>query len=156
MASTHMLWPGYELNVDQQSEMVWTDLPQSDEHWTFVDAEGHGHFWQRGASKRDDHYPTLRWIVEPCTMGHDDCDGEGHYECVICGEEIRPGTRPADPIRIDGLRSITLTVTEPGRIRVYALTDDLWATLDAGVREAVDALLPDENIVDMRLTGPSR
>ncbi len=146
---SHLLWPGYELKIDQQSELVWTDLPAADERWTFVDQQGHGHFWKDG-------YPTLTWVSEPCTMGHDDCDAEGHYECKACSEAIRPGTRQADPIRVNGMRSIELTVTEPNRTRRYALTDDLWSALDEAVRQAVDALLPDENMVDMRLTGPPR
>lgn len=148
MQTSTLIWPGFELEIDRPGEFVYSDLPAADERWTFVDQEGHGHFW------KDKGYPTLTWVVEPCTMGHDDCDGEGHYECSICGEEIRPGTRTADPIWIAGAVSYTLKVMGDGMVRTYALTEREVSALTDAVSSSVEGLLADSHLVEVERTGP--
>lgn len=150
MATSTVTWLGYEVEIDRPGEFAHTDMPAADERWTYVDQEGHGHFW------KDKGYPTLVWRPEPCTMGHDDCDAEGQYECRICGEEIRPGTRRADPIWIAGPVSITLRVRDTSTVRTYRLSEDQWAALQGVVADAVQSTLRDEDLVEVYQFGPHR
>ena len=82
-------------------------LPEPDPDWTFTDAAGHAHYY-------DDGYPTLeRVVVETwwCVDCHDHHDDEA-MACPICGEHIRPGTRPPSPFPkyIPGLETWTVEV----------------------------------------------
>lgn len=148
MPSTELLWPGYLLEVDRPGEFVHTNMPEADPAWTFVDSEGHGHFWKNKG------YPTLRWISEPCTMGHDDCDAEGHYECAVCGEEIQPGSRTAQPIWIPGFVTYTLTTNDNVMERTWRFGEDQWTALNDAVRQAIDETLAAADLVSMRQVGP--
>ncbi len=72
--------------------------PRPDPSWSFTDTQGHDHHW-------DDGYPTLTWVQdqEDYTVVEDgeleSYPGWGHYECSICGEEIRPAQRGPSPFR---------------------------------------------------------
>jgi len=65
---------------------VSSALPRPDKKWTYTDRQGHRHHW-------DDGYPTLVVVTEEsywCEDCHDE-HTDSHYECPLCGEEIRPG-----------------------------------------------------------------
>ena len=84
------------LSVENDVSTAWTDLPEPDPRWTFVDAAGHFH-----ARDAEGELPTLVSKAE-----HVDCDGscggqcrgEGftsvRWHCPLCGEEVVPGTVP--------------------------------------------------------------
>jgi hypothetical protein len=129
MARTATPFMPFEFNVTTGGQMVESGGVEADPSWRHVDSNGHGHFYQ----SRKDPFPTLRWVSEPCTMGHgEDCDAEGHYECTLCGEEIRPGERLAQPVWIDGPDTYRLTVvTDDGQRVTYEFGESHWATLCA-------------------------
>lgn len=88
---THI--PPWTITINQDQIPVYSNSPTPDKTWTFIDAAGHGHFY--GSYALRGKYPTLVWVAEGCDMGHDeDCEGEGHWECPHCGEEIVPGLNP--------------------------------------------------------------
>lgn len=84
------------LSVENESDTAWTDLPEPDPRWTFVDAAGHFH-----ARDAEGGLPTLEIVSE-----HVDCDGScggqcrgegytvGRAFCRICREEVVPGSIP--------------------------------------------------------------
>ena len=82
--------------------------PMADESWRFADSHGHEHHY---SDERGDHYPTLRrvfqepWYCHDCAEVHEDM--LDHYECLLCGEVIQPGSRePQNPERLM-LRSVS-------------------------------------------------
>jgi hypothetical protein len=131
--------PGFELDVESGGQMVESVGVEPRPTWHFVDSNGHGHFYQ----DRDEPYPTLRWVSEPCMMGHGDgCEGEGHYECKLCGEEIQPATQMAQPVWIDGPDAYRLTVVDAGGQRItYAFGEVQWKQLHAALLDAVQGTL---------------
>jgi hypothetical protein len=84
------------LSIEDDAQTAQTDAPSPDPRWTFVDSAGHFH-----ARDSKGGLPTL--VSKP---EHVDCDGscggvcggEGYTVvrccCVICGEEVVPGTVP--------------------------------------------------------------
>lgn len=147
--TTTSLWPGIEMEFEQGGEWITSDSLVADEMWRHVDSNGHGHFWDGG-------FPTLTWIAEPCTMGHgDDCTAEGHYECTICGETIRPGTRPAEPVWVPGVSRYTMTVHDAGRTDRYVFGGDEMERLNEAVREVVRTVLVDR-LVETTIVAASR
>ena len=134
--------PGFDLEVQSGGEMIQPDLGavEADPAWRYVDRNGHGHFFQDGQER----YPTLTWVSEPCTMGHgDDCDAEGHYECGLCQEEVRPGTRPAQAFWVDGPNTYRLTVAVGGQLVTYAFGEDQWTQLQTKLVDTVHSSLGD-------------
>lgn len=150
MNETTAMWPGFELNIARDVQFVEPGGNELNPEWKHVDCNGHGHFV---SLDKDDRLPTLVWISEPCTMGHDDCDAEGHYECRTCGEEIRPGTRPAAPLRIEGPTVYTLTVHQPGLRTTYRFGQQEWDALQDAIASDVRSTLADF-LVEMQQTGP--
>lgn len=140
MTNTQILWPGYELTVENDGQWVHTDMPGPDPDWRFVDAQGHGHFYK----DKDGAYPTLTWVSVPCTMGHgDDCDAEGWYECRLCAERIQPGTKAQPPAWVSGVITYRLRVADGGRWTSYVFGGQQWDAVQVAVRQAVSATLGD-------------
>lgn len=139
MNSAFALGP-YTLSMDVKSQVVQS-ISEPDPTWQYVDLAGHGHFY----SASGERYPTLRWVSEPCTMGHgDDCDGEGHHECRACGEHIVPGSRMGTPQEIETGRTYTLTGPEGSRRLTHDEFNEianLVADSQAAVQERCSALL---------------
>jgi hypothetical protein len=109
----------WTIEVCREMHEVYSNSPTPAKDWRFIDAAGHGHFWQDG-------YPTLRWASVPCTMGHgDDCDAEGWWECRLCAEHISPGMKPPSmfPKMIAGLTTASLFYDDGERRDEYAITD---------------------------------
>lgn len=119
----------FEFSLESGGQMVDTGGVEPDPTWRHMDSHGHGHFYQ----DRDQPYPTLRWVSEPCTMGHGDrCEAEGHYECPLCGEEIRPGERLAQPTWVDGPDTYRLTInTSDGHRVTYEFGETHYEQLSA-------------------------
>lgn len=127
-----------ELSVHQDHQTVTSDLPEPDPEWRFVDAAGHGHF------RSDDGYPTLEWVTLPCTMGHDDCDAEGSYRCLLCDEEIRPATRRVSPVTIPGIKTFTLKIHDAnGGHSTYVFDEEQWQKAEAAATAAIKETLKD-------------
>jgi hypothetical protein len=83
------------LTIEQNNEVMWSNLPRANPSWSYTDRQGHKHAYVEDG----DRYTTSTLDVE---YEHIDCDGscgdsgcEGydipHYSCRICGEEITPG-----------------------------------------------------------------
>jgi hypothetical protein len=89
---------GRVLSATCEQIEVTSNLPRPDKHWTFTDAQGHEHFWSEG-------WPSLRWVVDQedyviIEDGYpEEYPGSGHYECILCGEEISPGMTGPSPFR---------------------------------------------------------
>lgn len=149
-------WPGVEVTVENTDELVHPGGSELNPEWKYVDQQGHGHFVV-DTKDRDGRLPTLTWVSEPCTYGHDDCDAEGHYECATCGEEVQPGTRDARPFLVRGARTYTLTTLDDGRRTTYRFGQDGWDALQDAIAEAVRAsLAPLAWSADVEQVGPSR
>lgn len=137
MTSSRVVWPGFELEVEEQGQWVEVGMVL-DPDWRHVDAAGHGHFYDSTAKG----YPTLRWVSQPCTMGHgDDCEAEGYYECSTCAEQVAPGTRWGGQTYIPGLVTYRLTVHGDGIKSTYVFGRQQWEAVDAAVRDAVQDVL---------------
>lgn len=103
-----------------------------------MDENGHGHF----VASHGDRLPTLRWVSEPCTMGHGpDCNSEGHYECRLCGVEVTPGKRPQKSFWLQTHRSYRLTVHDVRQVVTYEFDSDDWGRLNEAVRKTVAKVL---------------
>lgn len=95
-----------ELRFKTEMVDVTSNLPKPDKNWRFTDTQGHEHAWSSDA-----FYPTLRLVVDQtywcldCNDKHD----EDHFECVVCGEVVKPGMLP--PSR--------WTEYEPGRRQAF-------------------------------------
>jgi hypothetical protein len=93
--------PAGTLRMERTYTEVNVEGLVADEKWRFTDSNGHEHAY---GETRGDRYPTLRYVVDEwCYRDHglyggSDPDGHpaaGHYECLQCGETIRPGSREA-------------------------------------------------------------
>jgi hypothetical protein len=67
-----------------------------DRAWRYVDKAGHVHEWVEPPSwhRQDGWFLTIHYVPgEPywCADCNDEHEGEGHYECLACGEVINPG-----------------------------------------------------------------
>lgn len=95
--SAEYRWQGRTLRVETDMVEITSGLPRPDQSWTYTDRQGHEHFWRDG-------WPTLRWVEDEPTA---DDDGDGHWECAACGEQIEPGIAPAGAVRefVPGLTS---------------------------------------------------
>jgi hypothetical protein len=62
-----------------------TPMSEPDPAWRFTDSHGHEHAWV------NEEVPTLRTIVD--YEGGDEFPSVWHYECVLCGDTVRPGLR---------------------------------------------------------------
>lgn len=91
-----------------------TSMHRPDPDWEYTDKRGHVHRWYEytGLSviaaisytpMRQYMLPTLVYIQD--SPGDDEYPATGHYECIRCGEVVRPG-RTADTTRqfVPGLR----------------------------------------------------
>lgn len=89
-------------------EQDWIDATsefENDPDWVYVDSHGHHHRWMTGPDsdlpltkpqQQDSTVPFLRFVVDTEPHWCELCDGDyqpGHYECVICGDEVTPGHR---------------------------------------------------------------
>lgn len=106
----------WALELQQTLITYETDHPDADPHWRHTDGAGHPHHYERAGEP----YPTLRYVIDAEHW----CDGvsegweehdphmhvdESHYECLICGEHIKPGQRPPGHRSIPGTTSVELT-----------------------------------------------
>lgn len=83
-----------------------------DPNWVFVDSYGHEHRWEH-ADRRDlsrpEALPTLNrsYVHIDCdgTCGNWDCDGydDPVWHCILCGDEVTPGTIPDYQARNRGI-----------------------------------------------------
>ena len=97
------------VDVSQDAETVYSITPVADKTWTFIDSNGHGHYW-------DDGYPTLEWTVTSsywCSDCHDEHE-EGEYRCRICGVPVSPGTASPRPVVVKGARHLDLVLAGEG------------------------------------------
>lgn len=135
---TIRFWPGMELTIDQQNQVVESNRPVPDPSWRYVDQHGHGHFYDEKARE----FPTLEWVVLPCTMGHgDECTSEGYYKCPLCDEEISPGTVMPRPQIIQGPVTYTLAVEDARGTTTYRFGPEQWSAVQSAVeREVTDVL----------------
>lgn len=155
-----------QFSVEQDFQQFTTDSPSPDESWTFTDAAGHEHHYDHG-------YPTLAWVVEErhwCdgTEGIYNHDGHwvddvAHWECMICGEVIKPRLHPpgrvitipgmktasASGYRSDGSRITCGWMTED---EVEALTELMKAEDNEGIQRWLDEY-PDDKIVSIEYFG---
>jgi hypothetical protein len=77
---------GWSIEAWTEQIEVTSSLPRPDPGWRHTDAHGHEHRY-----KSD----TLRWVQdEPDWIDVDgeEYPGDGHYECIQCGEHIQPGS----------------------------------------------------------------
>ncbi len=138
-----MYWPGFQLETQDNGELIRSDMPVADEGWAYVDKEGHGHFWKNG-------YPTLKKVYSGCDMGHgDDCKGALSYECPTCGERITPDTRIEADRWVPGPITYTLSMTGP-ITKVWRFGEDRWRTLNDMMQAAIEDALQDENLIETR------
>lgn len=144
------VWPGlFNLTVENHGQWVHTDMPEADPDWRAVDSNGHGHFYAASGEQR---YPTLTWIVEPCPYeDHDDCTLEGHYECLICGETVHPGTRTQQDFWVEGHTTYHLTASDGrGTTSEYDFGKRQWDELQEAIAELIsDRLAPFRTSVTM-------
>ena len=111
MINTLQLGP-WEITRETEQIPVMSNLPTRDEQWRFIDAAGHGHFWQDG-------YPTLKTVEVECYCSAvDEEHTVSHFECPHCGEVIEPGTKPPSPFPtyINGPTRVSL-IHDDGRVR---------------------------------------
>jgi hypothetical protein len=142
-ASTYM-WPGFELTVDSDGEVVESNLLVADRDWKFVDGAGHGHLWQDG-------YPTLNRVEPGCDMGHgDDCPGEVYYVCPLCGEVVKPHLTNAPPTWVANPPRYTLKLVERRSTEVWRFGPDRYEALDDAVRAAIRDALGDPDKMEYR------
>jgi hypothetical protein len=145
----------WELTVDPVVVDVTSERATPNEHWTFTDAQGHEHRYDRG-------YPTLDLVVDAEHW----CDGsegwqphdehmvvdESHYECKLCREVIEPALDPPFmPKFVPGSVDARLSGVLPdGREVVVAVDEDEVARVQAEGETAATAILegaPSERII---------
>lgn len=80
-----------DLSIENEVQTEHTLAPKIDPNWTFIDSAGHFH-----AYDADEKLPTLTVESERMPCSCETCGGEGYYvihrHCLICREEITPGT----------------------------------------------------------------
>lgn len=141
---TYLLVPGITVEAKFTEEMVqpgpFDRVP--DPLWQFVDAAGHGHFAAMDGKRVT--YPTLREMeVEPAWI---DEDGEEigpvtGWECPVCGERVKPGTRAAQPFSVGRHVTHRLVIDEASVLREYELSESEWAGLESAVGDAVETVV---------------
>jgi hypothetical protein len=90
------------IRIERTLTEINMEGPVADENWHAADSNGHEHAYsaERSAAERGSHYPTLVYVPGPsyycadCRDEHEDY-AVSHYECRICGEHVRPGSREA-------------------------------------------------------------
>lgn len=100
-----------------------------DEKWRFVDAQGHGHFWD------GKDLPTLKWVVTGTEWVGDEYEHDeidiGEWRCVQCAEIIEPGMKvDYSPRSVPGLVTFTVTIGGESFILTeeqYAKSVEAWA-----------------------------
>ncbi len=103
---------GRSVDVSRDMIDVTSNVPYPDPDWRSTDASGHEHY------RKDDGYPTLRWIVDESAYSRvehgflEEYPEAGHYECSICGERITPGTK-VDAVRRYVPGPTRATATDP-------------------------------------------
>ena len=139
MPTTFQL-PLISVMIEREDIPVDTIHPQKvpDEKWRFVDAAGHGHFWETGEEKTF-WLPTLEWVVTGTEWVGEGSDAEeikvGEYRCKTCGEVIEPKHRTYyGPRTIPGLETFHVRLMTKGAIsaKTYVMTRTQYA-------EAIDA-----------------
>jgi len=65
-------------SVEREMIDVTMSLPYINPNWVGVDANGH-----------EQRTGTYHFVVD--TPGDDEWPDEGHYECDLCGAEVKPG-----------------------------------------------------------------
>ena len=102
-----LVGPWGELRIEQDVIEV-SVMVEPDPDWRYTDQQGHKHAYVPG---EEDHYPTLVTVLEEpywCPDCHDEHQ-DSHHECVICGEEIVPGSRvPPGPTYMPGMKQAFL------------------------------------------------
>lgn len=107
------------LTITRKYERVRSSSPRPDPRWFFIDSSGHYHAYDiRHEREHRSPYLTLdeRKRFYPCNgIEHspDECDGwsDTYYTCIVCGEEIKPGT-------IEGPHSINVYEGEDWELEV--------------------------------------
>ncbi len=140
----------WEFSVEQDYIDVTCGIETLNPNWTFTDENGHDHYYDSGG------YPTLDYIVDAQHW----CDGyegafnhdphmavdESHYECLICGVHVKPGTYPPYyPQSIPGERTLTMTgwfqgwqvTVVPRCDEAETLLDRLRMTTDGPIRDRI-------------------
>lgn len=124
MTESTVVLPLFSISRRQEDVFVETLSPQMvpDEQWRYVDARGHGHFWQ------GDDLPTLHWVVTGTEWVGDEMEGEmvevGEYRCLQGPEVIQPGKLARyGPTHIPGL--VSMTIDFGGEM--FTLTEDQYA-----------------------------
>lgn len=81
---------GPTLRIERESIDVSSWGQERDPNWRYVDAAGHGHFYDKG-------YPTLSEVTETMVDPDDGDEWQAHvrWECPHCGEVIKPASRPS-------------------------------------------------------------
>jgi len=104
-----------------------------DEKWHFVDRAGHSHAWEVRSLDGDGYprgfLPTASWVID--VPGTDEYPEEGHYECALCGERIRPGYVIAE-LRPERFRTAVAQSVE------LDLPLKFWGTLSQALRDATE------------------
>lgn len=151
--------PGWSIDVDQEWIDVTSGRPTADPRWTHTDAAGHAHHYKNG-------YPTLSYVVDEQHWCNGD-EGLGphdphwavdrsHYECLVCGEHITPGTLPPfTSQRIPGVRTAYITGRRADGVTIRAvLTGDEYEAIEADTAAAESIIdgMPDERIVSMEFS----
>jgi len=89
-------WPSISIS---RPAMDVTSIHRPDTSWHIIDQAGHEHRWYDTSGVAKDysplqsyHVPTIEWItVHEAT---DEYPEEGYYECIQCGEKIKPAYCP--------------------------------------------------------------
>lgn len=140
--------------VTTQQDMVdVTTQFEPDPSWTYVDRKGHFHAYT--GDDNTSHYPTLktRHVHTECSLGgtdggcpdHNECDGdwESSLVCVICEQEVTPGSRTTvGRSFIPGLQSWSVEAAgvwaESGDVVSVRLNDSRGLPLYFGVAQCSD------------------
>jgi hypothetical protein len=133
-----LLVDGREVRGTYTIHQDWIDVTtqsEEDPNWVHVDSHGHSHRWMAGPDPlvplRDPHrqnamLPSLKYVLDPEPHWCELCLGDyqpGHYECVICGDEVSPGNRPTTTRRhIPGLKHIEFDVEKYLSVRDVMVT----------------------------------
>lgn len=123
-------YPMINIQFEREEVPVDTFMPSRvpDENWRFVDAGGHGHFWD------GDKLPTLEWVVTGTEWIGDGFDAHeeevGEYRCKLCAEVVNPKRRISyDPRVIPGPARLTVTIGDERfelTEQMYAASVDRW------------------------------
>jgi len=117
-------YPMVGIEFEHESIPVDTLHPSKvpDEKWRFVDANGHGHFWE------GKNLPTLEWVVTGTRWVGDEYETTeyevGEYRCRLCAEVVEPKKRVEyGPKFISGMATFTVTINDER----FVLSEDQYA-----------------------------